>query len=204
MKLISILICTLPERKTSFDRVYNELIRQINLTPGAFEAIEILSDDTDRGLATIGYKRETLKKRASGKYVMGIDDDDFPSPHYIQLLIEAARQDADIITFNFNRFVDGVYERTFIINRFLPDGNNWCSKHWCINYNPTHNFTVNNSYYHLCAVKKTIADQVQFIDANNDEDNAYSKALIPIIKTEFRIEHELLNVYYDTKKTQNA
>ena len=45
---------------------------------------------------------------------------------------------------------------------------------------------------------------ITFIDANNAEDIGYSKDLIPLIKSEFHIEHTLLNVYYDTKKIQNV
>ena len=201
--LLTILVCTLPERRLKFQQLCHELRVQA-LKLGTFKDLEFLSDDTKRGEMTIGKKRNKLKAAATGKYICFLDDDDIPSTHYIKLMLEACSQGKDIITFDFNYFVDEQYLKTMIINRFLPDGNNHCSKHWSINYNPSHRFTVSDTYYHLCALKKELADKVTFIDANNAEDIGYSKDLIPLIKSEFHIEHTLLNVYYDTKKIQNV
>jgi hypothetical protein len=206
--ILSILICTLPERRESFTRLLHELLNQdIFLSSKGVignYAVEVLSDNAKRGAKTIGAKSNAMKTKARGKYVMRIDDDDMVTPHFLSLITEACRTGSDIITFDFNYFVDGRYLKTMIVNRFLPDGNNHCSKHWAINYNPSHRFTISDSHYHLMAVKKELVDKVDFIDANNMEDVEYSKALIPLIKTEFHIDHALLNVFYDTKKEQNV
>lgn len=201
-KILSILICTLPERKSKFNNLYKELIRQIDQIHNGPDLIEVLYDDTERGLITIGGKSNLLYNRATGKYKMRIDDDDVPRPNYIQLILEACYSGKDIITFDMDYYIDGIYNKTWVINRFI--GCDWNSKHWAMNYNPTHRFTVDRIFYHLCAVKKELADQVEFIDANNAEDVGYSEALIPLIKTEFHIEHCMLNIYFDTKKIQNV
>ena len=203
-RLLSVHICTLPEREKSFNKLLNELYRQRDLIPNGKDLIEIVFDDAPRGVLKIGGKRNGLRKQTTGAYCIDIDDDDVPSPNYLQLIMEGCYSGKDIITFSFDYYIDGIYSRTMIMNRFLPDGNNHCSKHWAINYNPTHRYTIMGGHYHLCAVKRELADQVSFIDENNMEDVTYSKALIPLIQTEFHIEHTLLTVYFDTKKIQNV
>lgn len=202
-RLLSVLICTLPERKNSFDRLINELYRQRSLIPNGEELIQIESDDTPRGEISIGAKRNLLKDAALGQYLMGIDDDDMIRENFLQLMLEGCYSGKDIITFSFDYYVDGKYLKTMVMNRFLPDGNDHCSKHWATNYNKTHRFKI-NGHYHLCAVKRELADQVDFIDENNMEDVTYSNALIPLIQSEFHLEHTLLNVYFDSKKTPNV
>ena len=211
--LLSILICTLPERKKSFAALYAELLSQdaelCRQNIIKHSTIELISDAKDRGEATIGTKRNWLKESARSKYIMYLDDDDEISKNFLHLIVEGCMTGKDIITYDFNYFVDGKYLRTMMMNRFWgkdrPQGeNDHCSKHWATTYNPTHRFTIAESHYHLCAVKKELADQVQFIDANNAEDVEYSKALIPLIQSEYHIEHTLLNVNFSTTKTQNV
>lgn len=195
MKILSICICTLPERSESFKRLLDELMRQKN------DYVEIFWDDTERGVITIGAKRQKLKQRAIGEYIVYIDDDDMIEKNYVQLVLEATQGYPDIITFSFNKYVDEMYMNTFVVNRFLEDGNNWCSPYWARNYNPTHKFTINSVYYHLMAVRRELALQVLFIDSNEREDEAYSDGLIPLIKTEKHIEHKLLDVFFKSVKS---
>jgi len=202
-RLLSVLICTLPEREKSFKKLIDELYRQRDLIPNGEELIQIGFDGTPRGELSIGAKRNTLKDAATGLYAMGIDDDDMIRENFLQLILEGCYSGKDIITYSFDYYVDGKYLKTMVMNRFLEDGNDHCSKHWAINYNPTHRFKI-MGHYHLCAVKRDIADQVKFIDENNMEDVRYSEELIPLIQSEFHIEHTLLNVYFDSKKTPNV
>jgi len=201
-RLLSIHICTLPDRENSFKKLLNELHRQRDLIPNGKELIEIVSDDAPRGTMNIGGKRNKLKKSTTGKYVVFIDDDDMVAQNYLQLMMEGCSSGKDIITFDMDYYIDGIYNKTWVINRFI--GCDWNSKHWAQNYNPTHRFTVDRIFYHLCAVRRELADQVDFIDANNAEDVGYSEALIPLIETEFHIEHCMLHIYFDTKKIQNV
>lgn len=201
--LLSVHICTIPERKKSFARLINELYRQRDLIPNGEDLIEIVVDESPRGQLTIGGKRNKLKKITIGEYVLYIDDDDVPSRNYLHLILEACYSGKDIITFDFDYYVDGKYLKTMLMNRFLHDGNDHCSKHWAQTYNPTHRFKI-TGHYHLCAVKRKLSDQVDFIDANNAEDVKYSEALTPLIETEFHVEHTLLTVLFDSKKIPNV
>lgn len=200
--ILSILICTMPERIMKFDRLLAEIYRQRQE-----QNVEVIFNSSNRGVRTIGEKRNELKNAANGKYLAYLDDDDMINPHYLQLLVEGCKtvnSDADgydLISFDFNYFVDGKYDKTIIMNRFI--GNDWCNKHWAQNYNPTHRFTKKGIHFHLCAVKSELANQVSFPDANNAEDIGYSDSLMPLIQSEFHIEHALLNVYFSTTKIQN-
>lgn len=202
--LLSILICTLPEpdRIKSYNSLESEIRRQISEIPNGDDLIEIISDAAPRGSILIGGKRNGLRDRASGIYVEWIDDDDMIARNFVQLMIEGCRTGKDIITFDMDYYIDGKYNKTYVINRFI--GCDLYSKHWAVNYNPTHRFTVDRTFYHLCAVKKELADQCPFIDANNAEDVGYSDALIPLIKSEFRIEHRMLDINFSTTKIQNV
>ena len=206
--LLSILICTMPERKCSYDLLWSELMRQIGNLDRP-DLIQLQSNDTPRGQMSIGAKRNRLKRSATGAYVVYIDDDDMISPNYIQLMLEACQTGKDIITFDFDYYIDGKYSKTMMMNYNWGASrehgpNDHCSKYWAINYNPQHRYTINECHYHLCAVRKELADQVSFPNANNAEDVAYSAALKPLIKSEFHIEHTLLNVYFSTTKEQNV
>ena len=201
--ILSILVCTLPERTKVFNELMAELNNQRNRVHNDFypSTVEIVVSDIDRGVITIGAKRNWLQKHSNGRYTMYLDDDDMI--HFMTLMIEACLTNKDIITYDFNYFVDQRYLKTMIMNRFLPDGNNHCSKHWAVNYNPSHRFTISESHYHLCAIKKKIAEQIPFIDSNNAEDVDFSKYITPLIESEFHIEHTLLDVFFSTKKIQN-
>ncbi len=192
--LLSICICTLPERKKSLEKLIYELTRQIKAVNSDY-SFQIITDDTPKGKLNIGPKREKLKRAALGKYILFIDDDDFISADYIMLLLEAMKSDADIITFNLRKFIDGKFHSTLIVNRFMGC-DLWDTK-WIYEKNETNTFLVDQLFYHLCAVKKELADQVTFIDANVAEDKFYSDALIPLIKTEHHIDKEIYYYYYN-------
>jgi glycosyltransferase involved in cell wall biosynthesis len=198
---LSILIAALPdERKESFSWLINELNRQASFFP--LGTVEILTDEALRGTKTIGEKRNDLVKRSTGSYLLFVDDDDRPHPHYLHLLLEATRYNPDIITFDFDYYRDRIFEKTMSIYHYGT--NDWCSVEASTTYRPSHRFSVNNMFYHLCAVKRELALQIPFIEANDMEDTDYTRRLFPLIKTEFHIEHSLLSVFFNSKKMPNT
>jgi len=122
--LLSILIPTLPERKTSLDMLMNEFIKQLgpvqstsivepgSMFDGHFRAffrwadVEIIQEHDDGGMTT-GMKRQCLNEAATGKYVAHFDDDDLPSDHYIEWVTEGCRKDPDIIGIRGILIIDG-------------------------------------------------------------------------------------------------
>jgi glycosyltransferase involved in cell wall biosynthesis len=81
--LLSCLIPTIPERRTTFlPRFLTELERQTAGLP-----VEILTfyDNQQR---SVGEKRNTLLREAKGKYIVYLDDDDEIAPDFIAEIME--------------------------------------------------------------------------------------------------------------------
>jgi glycosyltransferase involved in cell wall biosynthesis len=92
---LSILICTLSERKNIF---LNKLLSNIGTQiENKNVEIVILTDDAQM---RIGAKRNLALDSANGKYVCFIDDDDIVSDDYIDSILEKTKEDSDVIVFN--------------------------------------------------------------------------------------------------------
>lgn len=98
--LLSILVATLVSRQSVFDDLSAELRRQAS-EADAEALVEILWL-RDRGEASIGAKRNDLVSRATGRFLVFVDDDDRVSPDYVPRILEAirARPDADCVVFD--------------------------------------------------------------------------------------------------------
>lgn len=181
---LSILICTLPERKIMFDHLVEEFNRQIEEL-GLEGQVQILDDPTPRGEIRVGGKRNALKFRAGGEYVVWFDDDDYPSVNYLRRIFEVIHSGVDIITLDMNFFVNGKFKKKYVINCFggeieTPD-----------------KYIIDRIFFHLCPHKKAISDKILFSNKNFQEDADYSELLKPLIKTEKHIHEPIYNYYYD-------
>ena len=87
--ILSILIPTVIGRNNEFNKLVNELRRQINVA-NAQEVVEIkwISDNKE---LTVGEKREKLYLEASGEYSWQIDDDDTIHFKSIEFILEALK-----------------------------------------------------------------------------------------------------------------
>jgi glycosyltransferase involved in cell wall biosynthesis len=172
--VLSILICSLPERKESLDRLLKILDCQIR---NCKSEVEYLVDCTPRGIVTTGTKRNHLLEKAHGRYVAYIDDDDIVSLDYVKRILAATDGDPDCVG------MVGILSR-----QFKPD---WTFRHsitvsrWCKD-------KENRIYYrtpnHLNPIKKMLADIVGFKDITISEDRDYSDRIKPLLKTETFIE----------------
>jgi len=93
-KLLSVLIPTLESRQHSFATLRQKLQDQIQ-RHGLESEVEILSFP-DSGDLSIGYKRNALLDRASGAFVVFIDDDDDVSDDYLRRITQAIRNHPEI------------------------------------------------------------------------------------------------------------
>lgn len=203
--LLSICICTLPERKKIFDGLFSKLKNQILNTFLLPNNYEILYDATERGLITIGAKRNKLRNYAKGKYICFIDDDDTISGNYIDLITEAMMYNADIITFGIDNYFNGRYQSTTFINRFLDEQNKETTNFLTtenIGLRPNHIFYHAGSQYHLTPVKMEISLQIPFIDANNNEDHEYSEGIKRFLQSEFHIGHVLYLIKQNVNQSE--
>ena len=113
-RLLSILVPTLESRRTQFAELAGALHRQIDAADAA-ELVEILYW-RDAGEVPIGAKRNRLAERASGRFVVFVDDDDAVSPDYVPRILAAIRNhpDADCVTFDGEITFRGRYPRRLV------------------------------------------------------------------------------------------
>lgn len=182
----SILICSLQSRASFLERLFNNLSSQLN------ENVEVLTS-LDNGEKSIGQKRNELLDKAQGKYIAFIDDDDLVSDNYISLILDAVKDNCDVVGMHLIMTIDGRDpQKTYHslkYNRWFdePDPENGRRKYY---RNPNH----------LNPVKKEYALQVRFPEINNGEDRVYSQKLLPFLKTEVYIEQPIYYYLYRSRK----
>lgn len=179
--ILSILICTLPERAEKLKRLLDILRPQITAD------VEILTDDRGRHITT-GQKRNELLHRAKGIYSVFIDDDDIVSHDYIEKVLQASRHNPDCITFRGYMTTNGFNRVNFVLRL----GEKYEER--------------NGIYYrfpnHIVPIKTQIGRQVAFENITHGEDYKWALQIKDrnLLKTEFYIDSELYHYDYITKK----
>ena len=170
---ISILICTMPERKRMLDGLCMSLHHE------AFKEDAELIIDGRMGVTT-GKKRNDLLVKAKGEYVVFIDDDDECSGEYIPRILHATKASPDCIGIQGTMTTNGKNEKQWYISK---DCKTWHEK--------------NGIYYrtpnHISPVRTSIALRVGFPDISFGEDYQYSMGILPFLKTEIKVEK---NIYH--------
>lgn len=179
----SILICSLQKRKCLLRRLINILDPQIDKYKSD---IEILTD-IDNGKLSIGQKRNKLIKKASGKYIAFIDDDDLVFSNYIDKIMIALESNKDCCGLEGIITTNGRDPRVFIHS---------------IKYNRW--FTKRRIYYrspnHLNPVKRQIALKIKFPHINKGEDRNFSRNIRPLLRTEEYIKGPIYKYLYIKRK----
>lgn len=178
MKL-SVLIATMPERRSQVQSLMDLLHDQY--TGDEVEYITVCCCKT-----VIGKKRNVLLSAASGEYITFIDDDDQISSDYISKILTAIESGPDCIGISGTITTNGQNERQWHISKdFLM---------W---------FERGNVYYrtpnHISPVKRVLALQAGFPDIAHGEDYEYSMRLLPLLKTETKIEGNIYKYQYQVK-----
>lgn len=167
-KKLSILVCSIFERKNMFDRLMVELRRQSKLYSND---VEILYE-IDGGLIPTGTKRNELLRRSCGEYVVFIDDDDTVNESYVELILTAIEEKPDCIGFRGRIF----WEKDWFIFH-----NSIKNKTWSCNRD---NKTMFDNVSHINPIKRSIAIQHLFPDKFWGEDNGWLSSVRTKIKTE--------------------
>jgi len=181
--LLSLLIPTLIERRAQFRALKGRLQRQA-AESGFEEDVEILSHEDDRELS-IGAKRNLLLRKATGRLVAFIDDDDDVSDAYVPLICRAieAHPDVDCIGLKGTLLFRGQHPRQFVHSLQYTDY-----------------ATVAGVYcrppYHLNPIRRDIAIRYLFEDTSYSEDVDWALRLMRdrALTREYFIE-ELLYCY---------
>lgn len=177
---LSILICTLDERKDTFlARLKDKLEPQIKRKN---VELVILSDNAE---ISIGAKRNTAMSMAKGKYLCFIDDDDMISYDYVELILnEINNWQPDVIVFDALITFDGENPKLVKYGREYDYGE------------------VDNIYNrlpnHLMVHKKSNITEY-FKDIRTGEDDEWASRMLPRIVTQSRIDKILY--FYDYRTT---
>jgi glycosyltransferase involved in cell wall biosynthesis len=186
MKLLSVLILTLPTRIDSYSNLIKRLNKQV-LYNNLIDTVQILTF-CDTKEISVGEKRNILLNKSCGKYVCFIDDDDVISDDYLIKLISGINSGADVVTFC-GDYVENTLRTPFSIS-MVHRGN----------YNePNIFYRLPN---HLCPVKREIALSSLFTDKNFGEDSDYAERINKQIKNEFHIQEKLYFYMYDSNTSQ--
>lgn len=189
MKLLSILICTIPERKTLFQSLLSDIQRQI--TAYSAERVEVIWDAAPKGSVTIGEKRNRLLRRAEGEYVVFVDDDDRLAANYVstvcRVLIDSS---PDCVGYNIActfRDLSGRVVRTAKakVSRIYD---NW--------YENKDGYQYAQMIYHKNPVRKAHALAVGFRDVSHGEDYDFGIRLRPYLKKEIYLNQFLYEYLY--------
>lgn len=186
---ISILICTLPERKHFLDRLLAKLKPQVEMYP---LDVEILIDSTGRHMPT-GTKRNLLKDICNGKYFGFIDCDDMITDDYVSQLMVASLTNPDVITFAGNMTTDGRQKVDWVIKL----GEKYEAR--------TDSDGVERYYRfpnHLTFMKKELVADVRFQDIWQGEDYAYALEVKfkDALKTDYHIDKQIYFYEFRSRK----
>lgn len=189
--ILSILICTIPERIKDFSILLSELQGQCANYKYAnklnYEAVEIVTDSTPKNYMSVGAKRQTLLEAATGDYIVYFDDDDWPAQNYISEILKALDQKPDCVGFKIRMTTNGAKEETCIHSL---SNDKWENKGGVYLRNCTH----------FNPVKREIALQVGFKDVRWNEDEPYSYGVSALCKHEVFIDKYLFHYRYSNKE----
>lgn len=158
---LSILVATIPERKSQFRRLMAHLEGMAEDEP-----VEILSDDAPKGDISIGSKRQRLLERATGRYVVFIDDDDWVPLYYVPEILDAIEQRPDCIGFLIEvHGLSRVVQRAAASDRY----DTWASN--------ADGYDYVRTIYHKTPVKREHALAIGYADMRFAEDKDYSDRL---------------------------
>ncbi len=178
MNTLSILIPSIPSRRNKLLAIREELYKQAFAIHSTFPTvgyIEVLSDDStsflDGGLS-IGKKRELLVRKAQGKYLCFLDDDDTISPDYVKTLLSLCSENNHVVTF---RSLFKLTDYWGLVNMSLSNR---------FNEQATPERIIQRPPWHICPVWSEFARIYPFSDINNAEDFAWMEKVLSHCQTE--------------------
>lgn len=191
IKLTILIPSTHTRRKTFLPSILEQVYSQYDsLSNEQQKQVEILTLIENKS-RLLGDKRNGMINLAQGEYIVHVDDDDRISPDYISELLKAIESDKDVI----------VFQASVSLNGESPNICYYGSKY-------KKDYNSSDAYFripnHICCVKRELAMQVPFRNILYGEDSAYSKELLPLIKSEHVIDKVLYYYDYneDTTETQ--
>lgn len=176
--LLTIAIPTIEKRKKLFDELYNELKKQSEPYTDTIEIISLC----DNGEMSIGNKRNALNELAKGKYVVQWDDDDWIMDGGIDMIMQGINEDVDVISFNqwcnIEQWGKLKNFHKYCSIKFAPPNNKIDYDNAIINFTPDQKNVI----------KTELVKKIKFYDINHGEDSYFMRDILPLLKTEYRID----------------
>jgi glycosyltransferase involved in cell wall biosynthesis len=184
MKLLSILICTIPGRAKSF---LPNILDQLGPQYDDNDTIELLYLGDNKNM-TVGEKRNWLVKMAKGDYVVFVDDDDRIAPDYVSTLLSGIMHQRDR-----GIMPDVVcFHAEIRINCGPPVPVHYSANHGQDQNLPGRYLRIPN---HLMCVRRRLALDTPYAQISRGEDADYARRLLPKIQIQHLIARTLY--YYD-------
>ncbi len=185
---LSICIPSIPERIDKLSTLLAELDDQID----GRENVEVIAF-IDNKQRSIGMKRESVKNLARGKYFTLLDDDDEIAPDYIDRILDAAKSNKDIITFEQLCQLDGKpMHVTFGLGNEVEPAE----------------FDENGQYkdikrppFHCCVWKRSKVQKIKYADVGYGEDWHWCERALKKITSEKHIDTVLHYYIWDSDVT---
>lgn len=181
---LTILVLTLPNRTEKLQNLLKELKRQsIN------KSVQIIYLGDNKSMS-VGAKRNLALSTSTGKYVTFIDDDDWVASNYIDKITEAILLNPEVITFNFQKYENGVKKK--LCKYYMNAGRPYLSP------DKTHYKLAAN---HLCVWRRDILKE-PFPDISLGEDHNWSESMSFHYSAIHNIDEVLYYYYYDTNLSE--
>ncbi len=183
--ILSVLIPSTYNRRDMTTELMLKIATQFRLLRKEKE-VEVICDwhETD----CVGVKRNRLLDWANGEYIVFVDSDDHVSDDYISKILTACQSNADCIGISGIVTTNGSDMRQWHISK---DYGKWYTG-------------VDGTYYrtpnHISPVKRELALQAGFPEIPFGEDAEYSRRLLPLIKTETKVEGNIYHYDYVSNK----
>lgn len=189
---LSVLICTITERKFQFKQLEKYFQRQIRIH-GLHGKVEILSE-CDNKQMSIGSKRQKLLERASGEFIVFFDDDDEPYEGFLKNIVAVIENNPkiDCIGVNINMTTNGKTPQRLCHSLKY--------KEWKENID---GWDYVRNVTHRNPVRRELALKVGFKDLRFGEDRIYSDLLTTLCKKEVYITEPSFHYKYSNKIKPN-
>ena len=190
MIALSVLTPAIPGRFALLEPLVAKLAGQVQRRAATDVDVELLAL-LDNQRRSIGAKRQGLIDLAAGRYLAFVDDDDDVADDYIDRILAATREAADVIVFDQRVLIDDEPPRRV---RFGMEFQNE-------ELGPPGTIT-HRQPFPACAWRTELARQGRFPDAMYGEDWGWVSQLLPLVRTQVRIDAVLHTYRFSAATTQ--
>ena len=195
--ILSILTPTIPSRDYEFCYLSASLSIQIldleenHPTLGLVEYLFDNSKSFLNGGLSIGKKRQSLVERATGKYLLFLDDDESISPNYLETIVRLCQLDCDVVTFRSIAKMDNYWS---VIDMSLKNKED---------EEATPDRIVKRKPWHINAIRSEFAKLYEFPDTNYSEDALWMRNVLYHLESEAHTD-AIIHQYNHSVKTSES